>query len=584
MRPAVRARGTIIAAVFSVLAYSAIFLVPVLTSPPGPLRSMRTAFWHDQLGYLSIVANAAAGNYEVVEPMTLTGVNHYPRSYYVGVGAIAHLVGIEPVVAWNAVSIAMQLAAVAMLAVTMSILARRWWAGLFASAPFVVGTLSFVTGGGWRTPLDSHAVLWGPYGVMFSSNAETAGLSVIVVVLCSLALVWARPTSRPARITVSIGSAAALGALSGFQTYSFITGVYLVAAITAAVFLWRARWWWWVASGVAVLVVIVGGPLVADRAGQLPALVFGLLVAVPGILLGVAKSRGMLVLYGMILAAVAAPPILWTVSGILSGDPFLTYRVASNENLGVAHRETLIASLPVALPILVLLLIAITRRDRFATPVLSAAVLTAALLSLNDLWGANAEPYRFWIDMFFLTGVVGAIVACLMAGAPGALGSRRRVRPAVIAAAAVAAVVYALSLADAVAFVVDPEMSETWNPMSSREQAIASAARTAGAEEPGLIATDSCVDPRTTKITSQQTIAYYYLGMAWPAQVDAVGGLIEGRLEGTLDGTDIAASGTRWLLTDTSCAPVQLNGIDEIDAQRFPFEGGEIVLTRIDAR
>lgn len=585
MSTAIRARvGVFAAAVVAVLAYAVAMLLPVLTSAPGPLRSLRTAFWHDQLGYLSIVANTAAGDYGVVEPMTLTGVNHYPRTYYVSVGAIAQLFHLEPVVAWNLVSILLQLGAVAALAVTMSLLARRWWAGMFAPAPYLVGTLSFLTAGEWRTPLDSHAVLWGPFGVIFSNNAETAGLSVIVIVMSAIALVWLRPVRRWARITVSLIGAAALGMLSGFQTYSFLTAVYLFATILAVIFLWRARWWWWAASGAALVIVFVAGPLLADRAGQLPTLVFGLLFTVPGLILGLIRTRGMLAVYGGVLAVTAAPPILWTVSGIVGGDPFLTYRVASNHELGVVHPATFVASLPVVLPVLLLLLIAFRRRDRIAAPLLVAAALCAAVLALNDQWGANAEPYRFWIDMFLLSGVVAAIAACVMAGTPPDEPATRPVRIGIQAGAAVCAVVYVLSLADVVAFATDPLMTDTWNPTASREQAIELAARTAGADAPGLIATDSCVDPRTTKITSQQAIAYYYLGMAWPAEVDALGGLVEGRLEGSIDGADVAASDTRWLLTDSVCDPLTLDGIEVSGEQRFAYDGGEIILHRLEVR
>ncbi|GAA1946058.1 hypothetical protein [Microbacterium deminutum] len=564
-----------ISTVVAVGLYAAIQLRVVLTAAPGPMQALRTAFRHDQLGYLSIVADVASGNLQSHEPVTETGVNHYPRAYYTLIGLISRGFELTPVSAWNIGSAVLQLAAVAVLSVTMSRLSRRWWVGMLAPLPFFTGTLATLQSGSWYTHLDEHAVLWGPFGAMFPNNGETAGLSVITMVLCALAWVWTRPARRPSRVVVSLVSAAALGALSAVQTYSYLTGMYIIAAIVAIYFLQGARVWWFVATLGAVGIVWVAGPAIADRVGQLPMLMFGLLPTVPGLILGVKASRGWLALYAAVAAVAAAPQIVWTVSGLVTGDPFLTYRVASNVDLGVAHPPTIIASLPVVLPLVLVLGVAWRWRNRIGIAALLGTGATAALLSMNDLWGANAEPYRFWIEMFFLGGVVTTLAACHLGGLPSA--ARHRVATAggkiLLRTTAVAcAVVYAVSLLDLWGFIHDPKMNATWNPHSSRDTALADAARTAARNSDSLVLTDRCIDPRTVKVTSAAPIAYFYLGMAWPERVDAVAEIMSQRDQGKVSASTLAASDTGWLLSDSHCSTaLTFSAVDKEAFAVYPY-------------
>lgn len=587
---------TALAAVIAAVVFAAVQLRVVLTADPGAFRALRTAFWHDQLGYLSIVADVATGNLDSVEPVTVTGVNHYPRTYYALVGLAARATGIDAVTAWNMISALIQLTAVVVLAVAMSVLARRWWVGALAPLPFLTGTLSAVTSGSWLTGLEHHTVLWGPYGALFSNNAETAGLSIIVIVLSALALVWARPARRGTRIAVSALAAAAVGSLSGFQTYSFITGIYLLSAILAATYLRRAHWGWIAATAMAILVVILVGPLIAERVGQLPTLVFGLLPAAPGLIRGVMSTRGALALYAAITVATAAPQIGWTVSGILGGDPFLAYRVASNVDLGVVDGRTVIASLPLVLPFVLLIVIAARRRETFALAALIGTAVTAAMLALNDRWGANAEPYRFWIDLFLLGGVVLAIGAArLYGGVPRRSEARsdaqhapRRTPFWIRAGVTLCALVYVVSLADLWLYSTDSTMNATWNPGSSRETAIAAAAHAANPSDGGLIVSDRCIDPRTLKVVSAAPVAYFYLGMAWPAEVDAVSEVMAGRDADLLPADPLSISDTRWLVTDSACATLPLvEGTGKTEQATYDYsEGsgaGTITLWRLRA-
>ncbi len=101
--------------------------------------------------------------------------------------------------------------------------------------------------------------------------------------------VWRPGCSRRLRIIVTLLAAAGIGALSSFQTYSFLTFAYLAtfAAAVAGIAAARRRMQMIVVSVALVLVVFLAGPLLAGRIGQLPTLVFGMLPAIPGFVIAV---------------------------------------------------------------------------------------------------------------------------------------------------------------------------------------------------------------------------------------------------------------------------------------------------------
>lgn len=576
-------------AVFSAVLYAVLMFWPLLVSPPGPLRSIRTFAWHDQLGYLSMVANVADGDVSNTEPVTETGVNHYPRFYYTTVGLVAHALHLEPITAWNAVSLVLQVSAVVALSLCLVVVSRRAWAGFLAPLPFFAGVLAFSSplSDLWFRPLDSHAVLWGPYGVMFSNNGETAGICIIVIATSALAAVWLRPRRASVRVMTSIVAMLALGGLSSFQTYSFLSGAYVVAYVAAALFLTRpGRRRWWIALTLATFpVLFVAGPLVSSAAGQLPALVFGLLPAVPGLVRGLVITRGLLAVYAAIFAAAALPQIVWTFSGVLQGDPFLSYRVASNVDLGVIRPETLVASTVVAVPLLVVLALAIHRRAATPAAVASAGVVVWVVLATNDVWGANAEPYRFWIDCFLFGGILTLVAGAALIGGAEREAAPRRVTVGVTRALAVAcAALYAVGLVDFVNFTGDPRMSETWNPDAPRAAAATELARSTVDADDRLLLVDTCMDDRTVKATSGAPMAFYYLGMAWPTDREAIQAVMDDRETGSPISSDLASdAGVGWVLRDSAC-PTHIEvtgGQGTLVAERSYGEGQTLQLWRL---
>jgi hypothetical protein len=564
----------------------------------NPLSFLRTEFWHDQLGYLAISANVANGHFDLTEPVTMTGVNHYPRLYYSMVGIIARTLGLPTVTAWNLASFALQFLAAFTVGMVAAHLSRRWWVGVLAPMPFLTGVFAYASqAGSWYTLLKAHAVLWGPFGVLFSNNAETAGVCIGIIVLGCLVWAWNAEIPRAARNAVTIAGAASVGALSSFQTYSFLTMTYLLAfgAAVAGVYLSRRRV---LALGVSlalVAVVFVVGPLLAERVGQLPTLIFGILPALPGLMTAVIRSRGIVAYAGVAAVAAAAPQVLYTLSGMVQGDPFLTYRVASNNQLGIVSWQALWGASVVLVALIAAFAIGIKVKDSL-TVVTSGAGLTALpLLAVNDLWGANAEPYRFWIEAILLGGVLSMFALARLCGllltprgqaAPtGEDPAERKPRSArklIVGSLIVVGILWTASIPDWVNSLRDPAMQAVWNPATQRETAIAELARKATLDAAsGLLTTELCIDNRTAKVNSGSPISNYHLGMAWPAEREAIDEIIGARDAGELDFDAMRDSGTRWVLTDSNCTSdwesIYAAGLTAVESRDYDLADGEVI-------
>lgn len=576
-------------------------LVAVLAQQAGqilrgrnPIEGLRTNFWYDQLGYLGIAANVANGDVGTTEPISMTGVSHYPRLYYSIVGGIARVFGLPTVSAWNLTSFVLQVAAVTAIGIVAASLSRRWWVALLAPLPFLTGTFAYLySNDSWYTVLQAHAVLWGPYGALFSNNAETAGLCVGLIAVSLIVWTWSRPRRPVTRWVNSIGAAAMVGVLSSFQTYSFLTFTYLLvygAAICAIVHVAERRRIVIGSSLLLLVAVFLLGPVAAERIGQLPTLMLGLSPALPGLVVAIIRTRGLVAAAGVAAVATAAPQILFTLGGIASGDPFLSYRVASNHQLGIVSWQALVSAAAVIIPLVAVVVLAIRIRDRGTLALAATALVVFFLLALNDVWGANAEPYRFWIEGLLVGGVIALLGLARMAGisrsqadSTAAETVRAPRGAALLAVVLVSAVAWAVSLPDWVNYVRDGSAQATWDPSTAREEAIADVARSAESRPgSGLIVSERCVDNRTAKVTSGAAFAYYHLGMAWPADKDAVDDIIAARDAGTLDFDAMESSNTVFVITDSNCSTewssVYADRLEPVASERYALAPGEVIL------
>jgi hypothetical protein len=562
-----------------------------LAVPGFSLSRFRDYFVHDQLGYLAIVKNFSEGEFAAVEPDTETGAISYPRMYYEAIGLVARVTGWDPIVAWNVCGLAVQLVLVGLLAVILIRLSRHWWMGLVAPLPFMLGTFSTYTVADWYTPLESHALIWGPFALLHTLNGETVSLSIAAISLLVLALLWLRPARTGTRLLLTTMICLVLGGLANVQTYSFIAAIYLLAFGLATWVVLRGRHIALAVLTIALIPVVFWlGPTVAEAGGQLPTLVFGLLPAVPGMIALIVRSRGAVLLYCVAVVLGAAPQVVGTVSGIVTGDPFLAYRVESNSKLGVPFDIGMISGLALMVPLAVILIGAILRKRPVWGAYALGGALAWTLLATNDVWGANAEPYRLYMDLFFLLAatVVPVLVmvfsglwnpgpaaaradddapATLQTGRHAVLRPRqlRRLRRAqrkrgpasrwvVVVTAPLVIGVAALSLTDWWTFYHSDVAAALMTTDTAKDRAATELAMQSAKEHPdSLIMVDFCIDPRVLKVTSGVPIAYYHLGMAWPTEYDAVATIVSSRLGGNLDRDAAIEADATQVLTDSEC-------------------------------
>lgn len=571
----------------------------LLTRPDFAWSSFRDYFPYDQLSYMSMVVNTAEGKSDALEPFTETGVNNYPHLWYVALGHISRLTGLDPLQSWAVAGIAVQMVFVAVLALVLVLLSKRLWAGLLAPLPFVVGTFSSFMGSpdGWFQRLDAHAVLWGAFGTLFTINGETVSLCLGGAALLLLLVAWTHLRRAGARIALSVVAAGMIGLMANIQTYSFLVTIYIVAFVLAAYWLVViGRRWLWIVSGAGIVAVFVLGPGIADSAGPLVTLMFGLLPTLPGLVVALVRSRGLLAIYGIVAVAAAAPQLTATLGGVASGDPFLTYRVASSANLGVDWHGV-VGSAALWVPLLGLAAAGVARRRPFwvAYPV---GVLAAWFLAAsNDIWGANQEPYRFWLDIFVLVCMtilpVGALVLreLLVDGLALAPVVRRVVGGVVTASVVLAAV----SAVDFVRFTQDDEYHQLIDYNTTRDQAMTAATRSiedtpgGSGDATGLLVGDPCIEPMQLKIAAGVPVVNYNLGMAWPEDRASIDQVSADRTAGVLDLGHLRQANVRWVLTDSACTVnwesaygAQLERVESADFA-LPGITGTITLWRVPA-
>ncbi|MGW6131545.1 hypothetical protein ACWFNE_16105 [Cellulomonas sp. NPDC055163] len=604
-----RLRGAVLAGLaVSVGAVAHVLLqAGMMRSWPGwNLSAFRNYFASDQMAYLSIVRSVAEGESAFVEPFTLTGSIYYPRGYYVVIGTLARLTSTHPATMWTLCGLAAQVLLVVAIGVTCVLLTRRWWTGVLGFLPFLIGTGGWLLDQPtWMRQLDSHAVLWGPFAVLYTLNGESVALALGGVAMLALLLVGARRLPQRLEWPVAIAACLLVGSLANIQTYSFLVSAYVVVACAAVVGLVRARSW--VAAGITVAlfaVVAFAGPVVAEDASPLAVLVLGLAPALPGLVLLLRATGARLWWCAVAVAVGAAPQVLATVGGLLRKDDFLVYREASTKNLGVPVESGLSSGVWIVPALLLVAWIGFRRRHLLWSALPLGLVTVWAWLSVNDRWGANQEPYRFWLDTYL---VVTALTVPLLAwatsaalsrrvpaveqAAPGAApdeqdgdaphddgrpegdlevgadpadGADRRAgvrdeepvgagpnRVLVAVALVLAVVVAGISVRDFVLFRRDVTALGYIPLVTPRYEAVtALAERTDGA----LVLPDSCLDPILVKLAWGGPVAFFNLGLAWPDQVEDIAELLAQRGAGAVDPARAESAGVRWLIADASCA------------------------------
>jgi hypothetical protein len=517
----------------------------------GPLagqpwwQGFRGYFFNDQLSYAAIASNVSVGDMRLVEPFTLTGTLYYPSLWYQTMGLLARATGLPVYLMWTLMGVVAVCIAVGVVGWAGYRFSGRAYAPLIPALALLTGTISTPTSGNWYSPLGSHAVVWGPFGSLFTLNAEIAGLCLAAIAM-SLALLATRsPRNRPALV---VSAAALIGLLANIQTYSFFTTILLVTLFAAVWSLMQVRSPVLTAITVILLLaVLLGGSYVAKATGPLPMFVLLLLALVPAIIPAVRRHRGLFLSAAGVLAIAAAPQVVRTAVGLAGGDAFLTYRQASSQDLGVPVANAIFGAIPLILIGAVCAIAAWRRRESAIAAVLIALATGAAIMSTNDRWGFDQEPYRFWLQYEILAALMLSITFSWAIAQWPTFGIRRKMAFASVGVAA--AMVWAVSLADVAGFWIYARGEGVISAQDDRAVAVREVLRT----HDGLVMSSDCLDPRVLKMISPGAVAYYNYGLAWPAAEPAFRIFKDAERRASEDPAALQAAGVDYVLTDSAC-------------------------------
>ncbi|WP_144406434.1 hypothetical protein [Arthrobacter sp. SPG23] len=578
--------------VASAVGYWCFLVLPLSTSRNFGWANFRNYFDHDQYSYLAIAVNVSRGNLDNVEPFTETGTSHYPRLYYVILGLTVRAFNADIIATWQVVGVAFQLAMVMTISWLFIRLTSRAALGIFGFVPSVVGVLAALISGRWFHPLDNHGVLWGTFGTMFTLNGEAAGMAIAVMAACLL-VGFTFPRSgggtdvrQYSHAVIVVAAAVAIGMLANVQTYSFLTAVYFVSYIAATFGLTKFGNRWHAISSAAILfAVLLGGTFISGAVGPLAALVAGLAGAVPGILLLMRRYPALVWASAVGMAGAAAPTIVATLSGIAQHDDFLEYRELSSENLGVPFPIGIVGAAVPALFLGRIFWAGIKHNNKAWLSLAIGIAVAWPVVATNDLWGANQEPYRFWLDSFILATALSfpVLAQVLVTDASSAKSARlaetaitadgqmpsivagedaakprpsiRLARSRLLARAGGILVcgVLACSFLDYIGFAFFVHNQGTATFEDAQAGAISTVAQSMPDGDGGIILTDPCIDPFRLKAVTGLPTAYYNLGLAWPANEPSFRGLLEDREKGSLDQRLAGQAGVDYVMIDSSC-------------------------------
>ena len=580
-RPRVAHKATLLSAFVGAQGLMLWILLGPLADQPW-LQGFRNYFSNDQLSYAAIATTVANGTYAPVEPLTETGVSFYPSGWYYVMGTVGLITGAPIHALWQVLGLLAIGIAIALLGLLGYSLTRNPIAPLLPALAIATGTFSTYLAEDWFTYLGYHAVIWGPFGTLFTLNAESIGVVTVAVVFAWLVVATLRSAEQRRRPAAAIITAAAvLGLLANVQTYSFFTGTSLAIAFLATyALITQPGSKRFIAAIITVGAVLVLGSFIAGITGPLP--LFGLLIlaTLPASWPLLKQHAALTITAIVIYAAAASPQVIRTALGLVTGDDFLGYRQASTEDLGVDIGPALIAALPL-LAIAATLLIAALAKPRApqSAGVIAGVIALAvgvAVMSANDLWGFDQEPYRFWLQY----SIVGLL--SLSALLPWAWGRRRIITRtsgrSVIALTGVTAVLWAASLADVLAF-RDYARSQG---LIAIDNDYGNALRTLVDPDSGLVLSSACLDPQVLRLTTGAPVASFNRGLAWPAKKNELDQLLDPGRVAVSDPVQVAGAGVTYVITDSACEGEWVYQDARIQPERIePYSGGTLTLWRV---
>ena len=540
-------------------------------------KGFRAYFSNDQLSYAAIAVNSSQSIGSSAEPLTGTGVSFYPSGWYHFLGLVNNVTGVPVNLLWQVLGLATIGIAIAILGLIAHTLSRRWWAPILPGLALFTGTLSIFIHDYWYTSLSAHAVIWGPFGTLFTLNSGAIALMGGTVALALILWHLLAPSRSNTRIFIA---AALIGLLANLHTYAFFTTASFAAAfitITALITAKSRRRTVLVIAATG-LVLVFGNPIAA-LIGPLP--LFALLLLVTAIAAYPFIKSNLYTTFSLIaLAGIAASPqVIRTLLGIASQDEFLAYRQGSSLDLGVPLIAAAVAAVPLILFAIYILFVSRAmpqRSQEMIYSIFAASAIGAVIMSTNDLWGFSQEPYRFWLQYSIITGF---LISILLAYALSFQQKRTG-----LAVLVVALLLWLVSLADFAGFFSYAREQGVLPTQDSRALATQELTKEIPSGSRELILSSRCTDPQLLKLITSQPVAFLNYGLAWPDNREEITNLTQAdRMTGnTLIGLQAARVG--YVITDSNCDSdwaYTEAGINMISIT--PYDSGALTLWRVTA-
>jgi hypothetical protein len=193
--------------------------------------------------------------------------------------------------------------------------------------------------------------------------------------------------------------------------------------------------------------------------------------------------------------------------------------------------------------------------DRWLVAFPVAVAAAWIVVASNDIWGANQEPYRFWLDTFLL-GLVCALPLLLRATISASGDSLSESPPA--HASRAPRIAFALVVVLAVASAFDWagwfRVQGGTVPIDLASPQLTAVATVAEeVDDVGLLVSEPCITPLMLKAVTGLPVAYYNLGMAWPSDRAAIDTVLVERETKPPSSQELEAANIRWVVTDSAC-------------------------------
>ena len=523
---------------------------------PSVFKSkFKNYFANDQLSYAAIVENVRNGGSGLTEPFTDSGHLYYPSGYYRSLGVIAKFLSLSTEQVWSLVGVCLLLT-LFLLACYLFYINTDAKRVFFAPALCLpLGVLANVTqGNGWYFGLQSHAVLWPGFGALYPLNAESIGFGFLVLAI-SIPLSQSMNTAMEPKPETILASFFLVGFTFNLHAYIFFLGTFFTLALNSVIANSRKNNY----SRKVTVTIAYWAIIAAIFSDSSSPFVVYFLFIIPffpdflNLLLKLKLQKRVLTVGLLTLSA--APQLVVVLNGIVRRDPFLTYRQASSIDLGVNWVRLGIAMIPTLC--LVLCVFLITRpvemectKDKVHAQIRSVALaipILVLVISKNDLWGFNQEPYRFAIDSIFVSNFVLVVINLVLFEKIGLsnIGDFKKWFLIPIA------LILLLSMKDAFVF-KEYTTNQGYIDFQSSEW---KSAKKITSEISGRILPDPCIRPEILKVATGKSISSYNRGISWPADKKTVDSDIRAISDRLISEKESKALYSNYIISSSKCAP-----------------------------